>query len=98
MLIEWILFITQFNNNFENNIKDNCALFSILLRHLKGEALESVRSCVFNGESNDQYTQALKILNSRYGQKLAVIRAHRAMLLNGKNVSESVNDFTRLGN
>ena len=68
VLIEWIPFITQFKNNFENIINDNCALFSILLRHLKGEALESVHACVFNGESKDQYTQALKILNSRYGQ------------------------------
>ena len=74
-------------NNFESIINDNCALFSILLRHLQGEALESVRACVFNGESKDQYTQALKILNSRYGRKLAVIRAHRAMLLNWKSVS-----------
>ena len=98
VIIKWIPFITQFKNNFENIIKDNCALFSILLRYLKGEVFESVRSCVFNNESNDQYTQAFKILNSRYRQKLAVIRAQRTMLLNGKNVSESFNDFTRLGN
>ena len=98
VLIEWIPFITQFKNNFENIINDNCALFSILLRHLKGEALESVRSCVFNVEGKDQYKQALNILNSRYGQKLSVIRAHKNMLLNGKNVSESINDFTKLGN
>ena len=98
VLIEWIPFITQFKNNFENVINDNSALFSILLRHLKGEALESIRSCVFNAEGKDQYKQALKILNSRYGQKLSVIRAHKTMLLNGKTVSESINDFTKLGN
>ena len=98
VIIEWIPFITQFKNNFENIIKDYCALFCILLCHLSEDALECVRSCVFNAESNDQYQQDLSILNNRYGQKLLVIRAHRAMLLNGKNVSESVNDFTRLGN
>ena len=91
-------FITQFKNNYEAVINDNCALFSILLRHLMGEVLESVRACVFNNNGKDQYSQALKILNNRYGQKLAVIRAHRAMLLNGKGLSELINDFTKLGN
>ena len=98
ILIEWIPFITQFKHNFENVINDNSALFSILLRHLKGDALESIKSCVFNVEGKDQYKQALTILNSRYGQKLSVIRAHKTMLLNGKTVSESINDFTKLGN
>ena len=53
---------------------------------------------VFNGNGKDQYAHALKILNYRYSQKLAVIRAHRSMLLNGKGVSQSINDFTKLGN
>ena len=54
ILIEWIPFITQFKHNFKSVIKDNSSLFTILLHYLRGDALESVRSCIFNVEGKNQ--------------------------------------------
>ena len=53
----------------------------------------TIEPCIFLDPSSNCYEEAMRILLDRFGNEQIIISAHKAELMNGKNIGESIADF-----
>ena len=96
-LLMYVPFVTMFRDTFDNAIKNNAALFNILLRHLIGTASETIKPCIF-AKGENRYEKALGLLKKRYGGKLGVLHVYKLPLLFGHKVRDNIEEFSKISN
>jgi len=83
---KWPTFWQLFSANIDQRPMDNIRKMSYLLTFLQGPAKELVAGFVL---SNENYTRALDLLKSRYGDSRAITEALEAELMNLHPANES---------
>ena len=72
-------------------------LFAILLKHVSGDAKNTVQTCLYEQEGN-RFLSAMTKLENKFGNKLAVINAHEQKLLSGDLIKDTSKEFSNLIN
>ena len=86
--LEFDGFMTLFRSTFESQINDQEILFSLLSKNLDRKALQAIQPFLYSGKN--RYTEAIKLLSTRFGNKIAVLNAQKTKLLSGNDVKEIV--------
>ena len=92
--LEFVRFISMLQNTYEFAIFDSPTLYSVLQKHLYGNAASIIDSCNYLGKEN-RYKAAIQKLAEMYGNKASVIKAHRKKMLSGLKVGNNLADFSK---
>ena len=79
---------------YESAIFYSPTLYSVLQKHLYGNAAGVIDACNYLGKEN-RYKIAIQKLTEAYGNKLSVIKAHRKKMLSGSRVGNNLTDFSK---
>ena len=84
-------------NNYEQAISDSSTLYSILQKHLVGNASSLIDSCNYLN-NKDRYQEAINILTEMYGNRSSVLKAYRKRLNSNFKIGENLTDFINIQN
>ena len=85
-------FLTDFEDNICNRVKDPMTKLTYLIGHCVGSAYESIQSTIIIRPPSKAYDTAMKILTEQFGQEYKVVAAHMKLLKDGARLREGDTD------
>ena len=85
-------FLTDFEDNICNRVKDPMTKLTYLIGHCVGSAYESIQSTIIIRPPSKAYDTEMKILTEQFGQEYKVVAVHMKLLKDGARLREGDTD------